>query len=365
MQLAGSQLVFQVSAVNAGKPVPAGVLSQLEPAAQAFFGLSMLLHVGIMASVAFFMPSLGADDAEALSRDQILLMQHMLTASAEHADDARQLEDTANSNANEHEGGTGTQAKGESGSMGNLLSHEQGHKYGVAGPQDNTDPHLARQRALQEAKIFGMIGIVNAGGGGDPNAVTAPWGRDDSLGNDARSALGTIWGDTIGESFGAGGLGLSGVGEGGGGRGEGIGFGEIGTIGHGNGRGDGDGFGNSHGRLNGSYRPHPVGIRQLETTVNGHLPAEVIQRIVRQNFGRFRMCYEDGLRTNPTLGGRVAVRFAIDRSGTVSMASDGGSDLPDQKVVQCVVRGFQNLSFPEPQGGIVTVIYPIMLNSGT
>jgi hypothetical protein len=77
------------------------------------------------------------------------------------------------------------------------------------------------------------------------------------------------------------------------------------------------------------------------------------------------MCYEDGLRTNPTLQGRVAVKFAIDRSGSVSVASDGGSDLPDQKVVQCVVRGFQNLSFPEPQGGIVTVIYPIMLNSGS
>lgn len=48
----------------------------------------------------------------------------------------------------------------------------------------------------------------------------------------------TLWGDNIGESFGAGGLGLSGVGEGGGGgRGEGIGLGSIGTIGHGAGAG--------------------------------------------------------------------------------------------------------------------------------
>jgi hypothetical protein len=37
----------------------------------------------------------------------------------------------------------------------------------------------------------------------------------------------------VGESYGAGGLGLTGVGEGGGGRGEGIGLGRIGTIGHG------------------------------------------------------------------------------------------------------------------------------------
>jgi len=43
--------------------------------------------------------------------------------------------------------------------------------------------------------------------------------------------------------------------------------------------------------------------------VNGRLPPEVIQRIVRQNFGRFRNCYESSLRTNPSLTGRVAVKF--------------------------------------------------------
>ncbi len=47
----------------------------------------------------------------------------------------------------------------------------------------------------------------------------------------------SLWGDQIGDSFGAGGLGLSGVGEGGGGRGEGIGLGSIGTLGHGRGTG--------------------------------------------------------------------------------------------------------------------------------
>jgi uncharacterized secreted protein with C-terminal beta-propeller domain len=42
---------------------------------------------------------------------------------------------------------------------------------------------------------------------------------------------GSMWGSAIGESFGVGGLGLSGVGAGGGGRGEGIGLGAIGTLG--------------------------------------------------------------------------------------------------------------------------------------
>lgn len=46
-----------------------------------------------------------------------------------------------------------------------------------------------------------------------------------------------MWGDSIGEAFGAGGLGLRGIGEGGGGYGEGIGLGSVGTIGHGSGSG--------------------------------------------------------------------------------------------------------------------------------
>lgn len=50
-----------------------------------------------------------------------------------------------------------------------------------------------------------------------------------------------MWSEAIGDSFGVGGLGLSGVGEGGGGRGEGIGLGSIGTIGHGSGTGSGSG----------------------------------------------------------------------------------------------------------------------------
>ena len=51
------------------------------------------------------------------------------------------------------------------------------------------------------------------------------------------SASGNMWGDAIGDAFGAGGLGLSGVGEGGGGVGEGIGLGSVGTLGHGAGTG--------------------------------------------------------------------------------------------------------------------------------
>ena len=360
MEVEGTGLVFEVSAVNAGKAVATGVLASFEPAAYAFIGLSFLLHIGIIASMAFFMPSMGSDDAEAIDRDQLLLMQKMLNAAAEREQEEKETEQQPDQNADNKEGGTGTRAKGEEGSMGNPNTKDTNKRYGVQGPADNPDPHIARQAAMKEAQEFGMIGLINVGAGGDPNAPTAPWGRDDSLGNDPLSARGNMWGDSIGDAFGAGGLGLSGVGEGGGGRGEGIGLGNIGTLGHGAGTGTGQGFGNGHGRLGGAHQTKAPSLRQGQTQVNGRLPPEVIQRIVRQNFGRFRLCYEAGLRTNPTLSGRVSVKFVIDRSGAVSTAQDGGSELPDQGVISCVVRGFGNLSFPQPEGGIVTVVYPII-----
>jgi hypothetical protein len=364
MELEGSQIVFQIAAVNAGKPVATGMGAGFESTALMYIGLSVLLHAGIVASLAFFMPRMNLDDSEAIDRDQVLMMQHLLDAAAEREEEEKETEQQADANADNKEGGTGTRAKGEEGSMGNPNTQATGHRFGIQGPQDNPDPHIARQAALREAAEFGMIGLLNTGAGGDPNAPTAPWGREDSLGTDPLSARGNMWGDTIGDSFGAGGLGLSGVGEGGGGRGEGIGLGNIGTIGHGAGTGTGQGFGNGHGRLGGAHQTRSPSIRQGATQVNGRLPPEVIQRIVRQNFGRFRLCYENGLRTNPNLQGRVAIKFVIDRSGAVSTASDGGSDLPDQSVVSCVVRGFGNLSFPQPEGGIVTVVYPIIFNPG-
>lgn len=103
-------------------------------------------------------------------------------------------------------------------------------------------------------------------------------------------------------------------------------------------------------------------LREGEISVNGHLPPENIKKIVRLHFRHFRLCYEDGLRDNPNLRGKVIVKFIIDQSGAVSTTADDDSDIPDQNVVQCVEREFGNLSFPQPKGGMVTVVYSISMS---
>ena len=238
-------------------------------------------------------------------------------------------------------------------------AEQRAHVFGMVGG--------APLATSSEPSAFGTMGVLGGATAPEPTAPSSPWGA--SAGNDPMSARGNMWGDGIGKSFGAGGLGLSGVGEGGAGKGDGIGLGSIGTIGHGasngEGTGSGQGFGSGHGRLGGSHKSSPPQVRMGASQVSGRLPPEVIQRVVRMNFGRFRLCYENALGKDPNLQGRVSVRFLIARDGSVAASSDGGSDIGDVNMVQCVVNSFRSLSFPSlpDSSGPVTVVYPLQFSS--
>ena len=276
--------------------------------------------------------------------------------------------------------GGGARAAGEVGSMGDRLARGDVHRrYAVlAELKKDPAPSASRAEALADVGAFGMIGLLASG----QATPSAPFAEAWAHGADAIAARGDLWAQQPGEAFGEGGLALVGLGEGGGGRGEGIGLGALGALGHTDGRigsgtgGDGSqgrwgggswgsswgtsGIGHSIGRLGGRhYKVHPYSCRYDSCQVSGRLPPDAIRRIVRQNFGRFRACYEAGLAWNPTLGGTVTTRFMIGRDGAVEHAANGGSTLPDPVVVSCVARAFYGLSFPQPEGGIVTVTYPI------
>jgi len=59
----------------------------------------------------------------------------------------------------------------------------------------------------------------------------------------------------------------------------------------------------------------------------------------------------------------VRVRFVIQATGKVADVGDAGeSTLPDTDAVKCMMHEFGKLSFPRPEGGIVTVVYPLVFN---
>lgn len=358
LRLGAFQLVIGVT--KAAEPVPRALFTQ-DGHELTYFALSFLSAAGVVASATFFAPPLGLTAAEGLNRDDLVLMQQYLDAAAEREQE-RKLE-TGASDEQAAGGEPGRRARDDEGAMGYTRASKLNRRYQIQGPPDNPDPHLARTAMLREATMFGTVGILNSMLAG-PNAPTALWGREEALGVDAQSANGVMWANDFGTAFGAGGLGLKGSGQGGGGPYEGIGLSNVGTVLGGGGPGDG-GFGGGHGRLPGTHRVKAPNVRPNgPVTVSGRLPPQVIQRVIRQNHGRFRLCYERGLSANPSLEGRVSVRFVIGRNGAVSNVANAGSSLPAADVVGCVVRAFYGLSFPKPEDGLVTVSYPLSFTPG-
>jgi Ca-activated chloride channel family protein len=118
--------------------------------------------------------------------------------------DAHEDVEVAAASVDNKEGGTGTRAKGEEGSMGNPSTRPTGNRYGAPSPAD--DP--SRQAALEQASQFGMIGVLS---GAAPNAPPRP-----DVEQERGNAYGSVLGADLKDSNGApgAGLGLSGIGGG-------------------------------------------------------------------------------------------------------------------------------------------------------
>lgn len=216
---------------------------------------------------------------------------------------------------------------------------------GVATATRSTPTNDEDTEYVRDVEEFGMLGLLDSissdptvGFGAGPRA-------DSSLSGDG------IWNDERGGS----GLDLSGTGEGGGGPGSAVPLTEVSGLSSLSGVGHGV-----------QLRGHVASIvchLHFEEVILGHLDATAIQRVVHQNDGRFRGCYQAGLLKNPSLAGRVTVKFAIARDGSVVVAEEdtAESELPDADVRSCVVRAFASLSFPEP-GDVVRVTYPFVFS---
>jgi hypothetical protein len=333
----------------------------LERSGAGFFAGSAFFHAAAFAAVALFTPALGATEEDPLDADRLALMQRLLNATAQ-----REMERTPDAEDDSTGGdvNAGQPARGAEGAAGRPDTDHNGRwaAKGNATPETAT---LARQHELAAAETYGIIGMLSSASLSDPNAPVVPWGTVLN-GSDAESKIGRLFGASIDDARGVRGLGFSGLDEGGGGQANAIGLNGFDSLGHtGWGTCDGgpcSGIGHGAGKLARAHVVRAPGPRYASPTVNGRLDPQVIQRIVRLNDGRYRFCYQNGLRSDPSLQGRVTVKFVIDRRGGVALAADGGSDIPDQNVRQCVVQSFMSLSFPEPDSGTVTVVYPIVFS---
>lgn len=105
---------------------------------------------------------------------------------------------------------------------------------------------------------------------------------------------------------------------------------------------------------------------------SGSLPPQLVQLLVRNQFARLRSCYDAGLRRQPSLRGRVTVRFHVGTDGRVTHAESVAArtsvrDVPvqpttlrDPAAVSCMLEVFRSLQLTRPKGTDVTAIYPIL-----
>jgi len=350
---------FLVKPVNAGKRVGTGLTTrQGTRALLAVLGASLFVHGSLLLMMFFTPPSPSVLSLDLIDSDSRLVSY--LSEPPETVEDETPWLDPQQVGA---EGGEGQRHADEEGAMGATTAKKTHNRYGIRGPRDNTDPHMAREQAREQASHVGMLGALQAVTG-SWNAPTSPYGRDTALGQDEMSALGALMGEQTGENFGFNGLGVRGTGHGGGGTGEGtvgLGPGGLATIGHGGGGGHGNGYGQGAGGplvRHPRVPPSPTGI----VDVHGSLSKEAIKRTIQRHINEVRFCYEQGLTQRPDLEGRVTVGFIISPSGTVQSAVVSATTLSDSRVEDCVSGAVRRWTFPVPEGGgIVSVNYPFIL----
>jgi hypothetical protein len=95
----------------------------------------------------------------------------------------------------------------------------------------------------------------------------------------------------------------------------------------------------------------------------GFLEPSAIENVVQSGFRLYAHCYRDGLARHPRMDGAVRLKFVIAPEGSVEQVVDLGSDLPDQRVINCVAEGFFALQFPKPERGRVHVLYRMLFEA--
>lgn len=166
---------------------------------------------------------------------------------------------------------------------------------------------------------------------------------------DLASALGSVAGVQVATS------GVAGTrGGGDGGDGSGLGTVDIGDL--------GKAFDSAKGGGLEEVKVHKVksDVTTSGPDVLGKLDRNAIVSKVKTYIGGIRSCYENELRLNPLLQGKVNIRFTIGVDGRVSAVEIINSTLGSPEAENCITRRIRRWEFPAPEEGEVVVTYPFV-----
>ncbi|MFH1808434.1 MAG: AgmX/PglI C-terminal domain-containing protein [Pseudomonadota bacterium] len=95
-------------------------------------------------------------------------------------------------------------------------------------------------------------------------------------------------------------------------------------------------------------------------SVDGSLDPKKIAAAIRSRLSGIKNCYEQQLKRNPKLAGKIVVAFVIDETGKVSEASVDSDTLGDGQVAKCIIGLIRRVRFPKPDEGTVEATFPFV-----
>lgn len=87
-----------------------------------------------------------------------------------------------------------------------------------------------------------------------------------------------------------------------------------------------------------------------------------LNSILRKYQPRLIKVYEDYLKRNPELSGKIVVKFTIEADGSVSNVSVVSSDLNNPSLETDIIRRIERIKFP-PASGKITIEWPLVLTA--
>jgi len=99
--------------------------------------------------------------------------------------------------------------------------------------------------------------------------------------------------------------------------------------------------------------------RPVASGGTGMMSPQDVAKVVSRKLGAIKSCYEQALKRDPTLSGKVTIRFTISGVGRVTTARTTVNELTPA-VGNCMVSAFKRMRFPPPEGGEVNFEYPFM-----
>ncbi len=92
----------------------------------------------------------------------------------------------------------------------------------------------------------------------------------------------------------------------------------------------------------------------------GKLDEDLIRRVVQAHLPEAHACYDTLLASDAEASGVLAIDFTIDEAGEVRDPVIHAEELTDAGLHACVRDVVLAWKFPRPEGGAVTVTYPIL-----